>query len=501
MSVHKSSFKNKAASRPVLRSELISEEVTESRLPKSGLLLTMNSRDCDHGFALILSFIDDDPGSLVCAPCVMEHCIAEIRETQAGLKRRGGIFQSKTRPYHGISAKNWRRAKVKCSKAITTLAKLQDECPIEAEQCGVVEALKIWEEARDECCVVPGFGYTTDEVERQTENVAEATSSIVSDREAVQNIENAEMVDSETAGMELMIYHGRQDQPLSSLPCRKATDSENLNDTAAREMVVLVSRLCNLETSTVDHSEVVAEDAKELTDNIPPNKAVGKPITSIESTIRNDTIATTTALSATNATLSEHSPSTPRPALKRTTLSPPRTPRHITFDNQVTILPHQSPPQTLTKTPHNDHTTAERSHHRLSLRRSSRLYKPSVWASPEGSEKLNTSFQTTTWDVYERLQRPGSCDTTYRSDQSSYPVYESEYRETLAATSTPIDIVSRGSASQSSRVYGTSTPSSEFASSELGSSHTPQQRLMMAAWAQQVKDEMEDRWVQPESER
>lgn len=92
-----------------------------------------------------------------------------------------------------------------------------------------------------------------------------------------------------------------------------------------------------------------------------------------------------------------------RPALKSGASKSPKLVKSVIINPEATIFPTRYTP--LENVPHHEYTTAEKRHKRSSYNRSSRLYKSSTWASPDGYEKINTSHFRTNWAMYCRMHR------------------------------------------------------------------------------------------------
>jgi hypothetical protein len=93
-----------------------------------------------------------------------------------------------------------------------------------------------------------------------------------------------------------------------------------------------------------------------------------------------------------------------RSALKGSRPSTPSsgTPKkpYVSINEFATIFSEHAPP---TEAPHNQYTLAELARHNHTYYRSSPTYYSSTWASPDGSEKANTSFHKMSWTLRERM--------------------------------------------------------------------------------------------------
>jgi hypothetical protein len=104
----------------------------------------------------------------ICPSCTVDYCIKEVREVQAGLRQRDGIFASKTNPdssgglKHKDCTRSWVKAKVHCYRDIRNLEYLRKSFPEQSDQWGVLEALGKWEQLQDEVARVPGYKYVQD---------------------------------------------------------------------------------------------------------------------------------------------------------------------------------------------------------------------------------------------------------------------------------------------------------------------------------------------------
>ncbi|KAF1835714.1 hypothetical protein BDW02DRAFT_277808 [Decorospora gaudefroyi] len=125
---------------------------------------------CEHSCTPAPTLLPSKPTVPLCAPCVINTHIKNIKIAQGGLADRGGIFESlHTAPdwylpgrkwmKHKDWTKKWRSARLACSNAVDTLEKLRDEHPDMVKAWGVDLALRVWEMEKDECCRIPGYPY------------------------------------------------------------------------------------------------------------------------------------------------------------------------------------------------------------------------------------------------------------------------------------------------------------------------------------------------------
>ena len=116
--------------------------------------------------------------SRVCAICILESHIGQIKEVQTRLTSHGGIFESKTAgpktdsgweyTNHQTWTSKLRAAKVKCYRVVEALKKLYEEQLDMIEEWGIDEALYLWQLARNECCKVPEYKYVGDDRKQVT---------------------------------------------------------------------------------------------------------------------------------------------------------------------------------------------------------------------------------------------------------------------------------------------------------------------------------------------
>ncbi|EMD59661.1 hypothetical protein COCSADRAFT_175510 [Bipolaris sorokiniana ND90Pr] len=101
--------------------------------------------------------------------------------------------------------------------------------------------------------------------------------------------------------------------------------------------------------------------------------------------------ATTKSIFKTLRTLITPKPSDPAQQPKHVRISPSATisSEHLSTANPS---PFKSLSRTCTTAPHSVHTTAEHKRHKYAYFRRHPTYEPGVWASAEGSRKVNTSF-------------------------------------------------------------------------------------------------------------
>ena len=126
-------------------------------------------------------------------------------------------------------------------------------------------------------------------------------------------------------------------------------------------------------------------------------------------------------------TLTVPAPLRLRSALKGTRPPPNLTTRRRTsFAETATILSHHTHPSTPAcpspiKEPHNTYTVAERARRSSFFYRPSPIYRPSTWASHEGFEKADTSYQKVPWPVRERMLERGDDDGEMRDRDEEKP--------------------------------------------------------------------------------
>jgi hypothetical protein len=107
---------------------------------------------------------------IACPSCIVKYHIAMIKTVQLGLEYRGGVFGSKQHVLSddfGMTHKNWTKlwtaAKIESYDDIAILEEIQDQHPEQAEEWGIPQALRDWEQAQDDLARVAGYNYAEEE--------------------------------------------------------------------------------------------------------------------------------------------------------------------------------------------------------------------------------------------------------------------------------------------------------------------------------------------------
>ncbi|CAO2658087.1 Nn.00g073470.m01.CDS01 [Neocucurbitaria sp. VM-36] len=322
----------------------------------------MGRRSCEHKLPTGPSQILPAE-TVICPPCLFKYYVAEIKCVQSGLQERGGIFASKTKPPNTpsgssrcISHQEWKRrwivVKGSVNNDVQHLRKLRDKYPDLAERCGIDIALKIWEDAQEMCCRVPGYKYVEDE--KSDDDVEKQSRGKVS----IPKVSNLNTFD----------VHSIKDVEENQLG---VADNQDGRTEIAEHPTF---------SSEAEASQLVFDEYLST-----PNLAVREPST----------------LSPT---------STPRSILKCGIRTPrnttPQTPRSIAFKPLVTVHSQQGTATNNSTVsvlqPHNEHTDAEHHHRQAIYDRTTSSYKPGTWVSLEGYEKLDTSRYLLAWSIYEQ---------------------------------------------------------------------------------------------------
>jgi hypothetical protein len=114
-----------------------------------------------------------------CPACRIRLYVYEIEEVQAALKRRSGIFESRSRArdaeerkdkserlVHSALLKRWRLAKIDLYNDLSLFENLRVEVASRANWALQLDkAFELWEDVKDDCCSVPGYLYTREAVD------------------------------------------------------------------------------------------------------------------------------------------------------------------------------------------------------------------------------------------------------------------------------------------------------------------------------------------------
>jgi hypothetical protein len=107
---------------------------------------------------------------IACPSCIVKYHIAMIKTVQLGLEYRGGVFGSKQHVLpddfgmtHNNWTKLWTATKIESSDDIAILEEMQNQYPEQAEEWGIPQALRDWEQAQDDLARVAGYNYVEEE--------------------------------------------------------------------------------------------------------------------------------------------------------------------------------------------------------------------------------------------------------------------------------------------------------------------------------------------------
>jgi hypothetical protein len=146
---------------------------------RSAINSTMARKNCNHPVfpslraRLVANNIHE------CPTCRVRLHVCEIEEVQAALKRRSGVFESRTkareaeekknnseRLIHSALVKRWRLAKIGIYNDLSLFEELRVEGATWASWILQLDkAFELWEEVKDDCCSVPGYMYLQEAVQ------------------------------------------------------------------------------------------------------------------------------------------------------------------------------------------------------------------------------------------------------------------------------------------------------------------------------------------------
>jgi len=348
---------------------------------------------CEHNYTYAPNLIPDSALS-VCAVCITEARIGEVKFATFALARRGGIFESsKAGPElrtngiddlgwmsHKDCTGRWKRAKLDCWRLVATLENLRDEHFDMAEEWGVDEALYLWELARDECWKVPGCQYL--EYPGSKEVKLTSRSPVI---ETVSEPTPQEEEDSDGSWEKVKRRWKRRSQQISFSDDNEPLDVDQMN---LKEMEGVNNRLADARSTPRNRFDKIVKTSRSAT-----TVAVAQAVSRSKGLLQGDTKQVRISLSLPLVNLAAD--------FLQQSASPPR--KSVSIDAQATILPCDYTPATTMS--HHEHTVIERSRTRPTYSRSSRFYTPSCWASPEGYEKDDTSLSKSSWATVDQLQR------------------------------------------------------------------------------------------------
>jgi hypothetical protein len=301
---------------------------------------------------------------------------------------RGGIFVSKEKAQeeiekggnvkgiqakrHRIWIKKWRVTKIKIARLLVELEEVLGKMKEEREDAGVeeiYEALKMWKEVEDEMCVVPGYGFDDRECQVRDAEEDELRSQIgdlVGDMVAVNLhgvIEATKEKDNDNDGYGVggvIETHSGEEEDNFVTKCQFSRVHPPRRSSKPNKQVPHLARSPGVPRKSKNQPSLPA---------LPTSNSFNSKHVYIPCRL---TVAFTD--------FTTHIP-----------LTQPPTPFHT---NHLKLRQLQL---------HNPYTSAERNHGRLTIQRSSALYTPSTWASPEGCEKVDTSLMNKDWEDVERM--------------------------------------------------------------------------------------------------
>ncbi|KAH9863636.1 hypothetical protein J1614_009568 [Plenodomus biglobosus] len=383
----------------------------------SSWLSASEDNSCHHDYAAMFFNVNRFTEALTCAPCLVKSCISDIKAAQAGLQDRGGIFFSKNygqtanvngKPStHRDWTNKWRIAKIRCYNVVQRLEQVRAEDSGEFRECGVHEALKIWEEAKEECCQVPGYHYIVDNpgknATERTENTQEPKKNIRLDQSGPSELqEHSERLDIDAA--------------VPEPTCLTSAPSLSEEESGMKDVIIDENKCADSPPipKIRDHSVELSDEGAEHIGTIVPQAPVSQPTAPNTLEIMrsdNEIPLTVTATIASCTSETAHPSRATKPPILRHTRKPaasqsPATQRKVTIDPLVALLPHYGDPSpALIKKYHNSYTTVNKCHKRHCFNRNAGPYQRGTWASPWGYRKVNTSHIGTSWLDYDRLQR------------------------------------------------------------------------------------------------
>ncbi|KAF2792027.1 hypothetical protein K505DRAFT_339037 [Melanomma pulvis-pyrius CBS 109.77] len=332
-----------------------------------------------------------------CPSCQITRLIKDIRDVQKGLETRGGIFKSKEKmtvelkngsmvaillqvKRHRAWTRKWRETKIKVMTRLCEFEQVMEEM-IEAEEflgvAEVKEALRLWEEVEEEMAVMPGYAYVKGIVETEGEDEIQDESN--------EGAGGIALVDLKYVAQGTQEKNNYEDEHRVG-----DTVDIHLSEDKSAQLTGLVGgiHVCDIQNDNETSELRFPKDNKNSPAN-PVTTAATTPIECSTPTLRPALRTTHTSTSTT----------------RRDSTAP--TPLAVQFLEYTTHIPHAqkhilSRPIHPTEQPHNPYTNAETCRPRLVFLRSSEFYHPGTWFSPEGCEKIDTSFMKSDWNVVEK---------------------------------------------------------------------------------------------------
>ena len=347
--------------------------------------------DCIHAVSSSL-VVKLPPSQNACPICVITSQMAAVRAAQNHFLTRGGVFVSSSGDIkkHVIATRYWKKTKIALANTIIKFEDLLKEPGLPVEDIEKLsEALGAWDDQKIFLSRVPGLRCvrgpdtpvpTEEDRERArvfmnwVRNTMKREMILSAMRDKASSIP-AWPPDKDQPGWQLVEPRSFPVPSLISSP-PTAPPQIDFHDTWQQTLVPL--------------SPVLIQSPQQSSHT---QKTETKPFSaSLTTTTTTYTYpATTKSIFKTLRTLITPKPSDPAQQPKHVRISPSATisSEHLSTANPS---PFKSLSRTCTTAPHSVHTTAEHKRHKYAYFRRHPTYEPGVWASAEGSRKVNTSF-------------------------------------------------------------------------------------------------------------
>ncbi|KAH6491889.1 hypothetical protein HBI55_141370 [Parastagonospora nodorum] len=322
----------------------------------------------------------------ICPSCTVDYRIKEIREVQADLRQRDGIFASKTNLNsigglkHKGCTRSWVKAKVYCYRDIQNLENLRKSFPEQSDQWGVLEALDKWEQLQDEAARVPGYKYVQDSLdEPEEEEEAVLIPSPKGDRKPDFAVGTSIPLTPQERNDLL-----KQDREWCFVTRKRKAKKRRVVDLteAVESMSEELSSTQIGDAASLDDDVLTEMD--DVTKRLDQRLAMGSfdlfdAIVGVE-------FSPTQQSDGYEAPHNEQMtlPTPPSPTPPSIARLPVAQPGRSALKEQSTILGDLEHP--LINEPHRKHTAAGFAHKRATFHRTNRFYNPGTWTSPEGTK-------------------------------------------------------------------------------------------------------------------
>jgi hypothetical protein len=300
------------------------------------------------------------PSSLQCPRCDFRDLISKTRAAQQELTERGGAFASKEigTGHHNVK-QDWRILKMQLANTVARFEALLADPWVQVRDRAILTSLlDVWDTEKDGLAKVPGMREVPTEEEPSEE-------------------------EHEVARLMIELFKLVLEKEMT------AKDKAHIRYNEAKQLLDRLGQQHNQAAAPQSSPATTSDPATPKWESSCALNHIALPSPS-KSILKRKSISPLA-----------HSPRTPKPKRTRITDTVTISPQHINISNPSSFAKLSIAP---TVQPHAEHTEAEKKRRKTIYYRRRRAYKPGVWASGAGEEKVNTSYCYWTWEEAEEIR-------------------------------------------------------------------------------------------------